>query len=280
MDDQKKFYKKLFSGVDCSEEIKQKVITKQTMGANKERVRFKYVYSLAGVIVLALIIIYGLEKNQHIGDDKTLVESTQDTHSATKEFNKGKSIEQGSGGEKSDDRENIKETLVYVINDMNNSQEDNIRVHYDPDKTYRQELTYPEVVKYLGIDVEKLEMPMELQLVNKASSYEIIRNNDDSVAMDDFIFIFKGADDANRKEVRMILSKKKGYNDAPTVKKEDMVPTTINDRQVILGHKTDATGQDIYVAEFKINDIEAELITQHLSEVEYIQLISYITSLK
>ncbi|HLU22357.1 MAG TPA: hypothetical protein VKZ77_07720 [Bacillaceae bacterium] len=186
-----------------------------------------------------------------------------------------------------------------VFNALDDNTDDQSKLYFDPEKTYKRELTVDEVISYLGMDVRPSKLPhgfKEYTEVYPDTKFTIIYNNDGTVAFDQFIFSYK-KDFTNEeynpldKQLQVLVSKQGFVKDYVILFEDEMDKSIINGHELIIGKRKIDYGPytavedgpniptgyyDLFVAKFIMDKIHLEVIADNFTEEEFVEAITSI----
>ena len=169
------------------------------------------------------------------------------------------------------------------------------RRYYDPKDTFEKQLTFAQVVEYLGRDVRPTFLPSDLHAIDvKDMSFTMIYKNDGTILYDSIGFYYQetpGNPDYNPLERKMVISvsKMQLWSDCIYVWPDDMQKTDLNGHAVLFGKRkmdygpytvvedgpnTPAGYYDLLIAQFQFAGLDYEVVADNLTEEEFVKIIS------
>lgn len=173
------------------------------------------------------------------------------------------------------------------------------KLYFDPEKTYKKELTVEEVISHLGINIPYLKLPDGLKSymdIYPDSKFTVIYNNDHSVAYEQFGFIYREEFQKEQynpleKQFRVYVSKQDFVMDYVTLFDDEMENSTLNGQELLLGKRKMSYGPytpvenvpniptgyyDVFFAKFIMNEIYFEIVADNFTEDEFIEALDSI----
>lgn len=174
------------------------------------------------------------------------------------------------------------------------------RIYFDPEETYEKQLTFTQLIDYLGRDVRPAFIPQGLQpvLVEDVSvedmKFTMICKNDGTILYDITSFFYQekpGNPDYDPLERKLVISvsKRELWSDCKYVWPEDMRKTYLNGHEVQLGKRKMDYGPftvvengpnipagyyDLLIAQFQFAGLDYEVVADNLTEGEFVKIIS------
>jgi len=176
---------------------------------------------------------------------------------------------------------------------------DSSKLYFDPQKTYRKELTVDEVISHLGTNIPSPKLPDGLKGhtdIYPDSKFTVIYNNDHTIAYDQFVFIFgeefqKEEYNPLEKQFRVYVSKQGFVMDYVTLFDDEMEKSILDGQKLLLGKRKMDYGPytpiengpniptgyyDVFVAKFIMNEIYFEIVADNFTEDEFIEALGSI----
>lgn len=191
----------------------------------------------------------------------------------------------------------IKEDHI-VFNSLGESSTDEAKLYFDLSKTYRKELSVNEAISYLGIKLPtKLPDGLKGHIEDYPDSkFTVIYNNDDTIAYDQFVFIYKEEFQKEQynpleKQFRVFVSKQDYIMDYVTLFDDEMEKSILDGQELLLGKRKMGYGPytvvengpnipegnyDVFVAKFIMNEIYFEIVADNFTEDEFIEALASI----
>lgn len=192
---------------------------------------------------------------------------------------------------------NASKENIIIFNDINNHSFSADKSYFDSQKTYQKQMTASEVFDYLGKDIRPTILPEGLKDYTREyphHTFDIVYNNDGTVAFDQFIFAYQeDFEDTDynplSKKLTITASKEIIIKDYIYVWKEDMRPSVIHNQELMVGREKIPYGPytvvedgpnipsgyyDLLIAEFKRDNINYEIIAENFTEAEFVETVS------
>lgn len=169
------------------------------------------------------------------------------------------------------------------------------KLYFDPKETYQKQMTFAQVIDYLGRDIRPASIPKDLHSISvKDMSFTMICKNDGSVLYDSFSFYYQekpGNPDYDPLERKLVISVSKTQlmSDFIYIWPRDMRETRLNGHAVQLGKRkmpygpytvvesgdnTPAGYYDLFVADFQFAGLDYQVVADNLTEAEFVETLS------
>lgn len=169
------------------------------------------------------------------------------------------------------------------------------RRYYDPKETFEKQMTFAQVVEYLGRDVRPTFLPSDLHTIDvKDMSFTMMCKNDGTILYDSVGFYYQeipGNPDYDPLERKLVISvsKMQLWSDCIYVWPDDMKKTDLNGHEVQLGKRkmdygpytvveggpnTPAGYYDLLIAQFQFAGLDYEVVAENLTEAEFVKTVS------
>lgn len=167
--------------------------------------------------------------------------------------------------------------------------------YYDPKETYEKQLTFSQLVDYLGRDIRPASIPKDLHSASvRDMAFTMIYKNDGSILYDSFSFYYQekpGNPDYDPLERKLVISvsKMQLLRDCLYAWPEDTQETYLNGHAVQLGKckmpygpytvvesgdNTPAGYYDLFVADFQFAGLDYQVVADNLTEAEFVETLS------
>jgi hypothetical protein len=186
-----------------------------------------------------------------------------------------------------------------IFNALHEASAGKMKLNFDPEKTYKKELTVDEVISYLGTDVRPTKLPYGLKDYTKVYpdyKFTAIYNNDDTVAYEEFTFSYKVDFQSTEynpleKQFQVCVSKQEFIRDYVIVFDDEMDKSIINGQELLLGKRKMSYGPytvvkngpnipagyyDIFVAKFIVKGVHFEVVSDNFTEDEFVETLASI----
>lgn len=169
------------------------------------------------------------------------------------------------------------------------------RLYFDPKETYQKQMTFSQLVDYLGRDIRPASIPKNLHSISvKDMAFTMICKKDGSILYDSFSFYYQEKPDnaeydpLERKLV-ISVSKTQLMSDCTYIWPRDMRETRLNGHAVQLGKRkmhygpytvvesgdnTPAGYYDLFVADFHFAGLDYQVVADNLTKAEFIETLT------
>lgn len=169
------------------------------------------------------------------------------------------------------------------------------RLYFDPEETYEKQMTFTELVDYLGRDIRPAFIPQGLQSISvEDMNFTMIYNNDGTILYDQTSFFYQekpNRPDYDPLERRLVISVSKMQlcNECVYAWPKDMQKTCLNGHTVQLGkckmpygpytvvesgENTPAGYYDLLIAQFQFAGLDYGVRAENLTEAEFVEILT------